>query len=78
MVKDNKTVEILVNGVPKTWPKGGEITYAQLVDIAFPGSTQSYIVTYKHGHKEVQLVPTSPPVKVKDGMEFDVDATDNS
>lgn len=77
MGNDKKTVNIIVNGQPKEWDEK-EITFQQVTQLAFPGSTQSFTVSYTLNKKEEQLVASSQPVKVKDGMEFDVDATDNS
>lgn len=74
--KPHKTT-IMVNGQPKEWDEK-EITYKQVVELAFPGSSQDYTVTYTHGHKEIQLVAASDPVKVHEGMEFDVDGTNNA
>ncbi len=77
MTEEHKPITITINGQLKEWDSK-HITYQQIVELAFPGSTDDYTVTYTHGHKEHQLVPTSDPVKVEDGMEFDVDGTHNS
>lgn len=71
------TTKIFVNGQQHDWPKK-EITYAEVVELAFPGSTSVYTVTYTHGNKEEQLIESSPPIKAKNKMEFDVDDTVNS
>ncbi len=73
------TTTIIVNGQPKEWAEK-EITYQQVIQLAFPGAgtNQDYTVTYSHGHQEGQLVATSAPVKIHKHMEFDVDGTDNS
>ena len=73
----DKPVTLIINGQAKEWSEK-EITYQQVIQLAFPGSTEDYTVTYTHGNKEFQLVATSKPVKVKKGMEFDVDGTHNS
>ena len=75
--KPKKPITIFVNGQPKEWTDD-EITYQQVVQLAFPGATGDFTVTYTHGNREFQLVATSEPVKVKKDMEFDVDGTNNS
>lgn len=79
MNEDNspKEVIIYVNGQAKPWDKK-EISYAEVVELAFPGSDKQYTVTYTEGDHEKQLVPSSKPVHARDGMEFDVDETSNS
>ena len=74
---DHKEVTIYVNGQPKVWTKM-DISYAEIVELAFPGSSKQYTVTYSEGDHEKQLVPSSKPVHVREGMEFDVDETSNS
>lgn len=75
--KAKKSVTIVVNGQPKEWSEK-EISYYQLIQLAFPGASGDYTVTYTHGNQEVQLTGASDPVKVKKDMEFDVDGTNNS
>lgn len=69
--------KIIVNGQPIEWNEK-EISYQQVVNLAFPGSVQNHTVTYTFAKKEEQIVSTSAPVKVKPDMEFDVDETVNS
>lgn len=78
-----KTVTIIVNGQEHEFPKT-DITYDEVVALAFPNPpTGPYIeisVTYRRGHgqkPEGTLLPGGE-VKVKDGMIFNVTATDKS
>ena len=79
-----KTVTIIVNGRRHEVPKKEELTFAEVVDIAFPGQTQGgficFTVTFKRGpggKREGTLVE-GEAVKVKDGMIFNVTRTDKS
>jgi len=78
-----KAVMIVVNGQEHEFPKT-DITYGEVVAVAFPNPpTGPYIeisVTYRRGHgqkPEGTLIPGGE-VKVKDGMIFNVTATDKS
>lgn len=73
----NKTITININGTGYEWSEKF-ISYQQLIDLSGIASETDYTVTYKDGHKEEQLTPASPLLKVKKGMEFDVDGTHNS
>lgn len=77
------TVTIIVNGRQRTVSKG-ELTFDEVVALAFDpvpsGPNVDITVTYRrgHGHKpEGTLVPGGT-VRVKEGMIFDVTATDRS
>ena len=79
----DKTFAIVVNGRPKTVTTR-ELTFDQVVKLAFdnPPSGPNIVITVTfhkaHGEKpEGSLLPGGV-VKVKDGMEFDVTATDKS
>lgn len=79
----SKTATIVVNGQEHQVPKA-DITYDEVVALAFPSPpTGPYIeisVTYRRGHgqkPEGNLAPGGE-VKVKDGMIFNVTATDKS
>ena len=76
-----KTVTIIVNGTPFEVEKKEEITYAEVVTLAFPDYPQhpeiTYSVTYTRGHHE-GILPPGGSVKVKDGMEFRVNRTGQS
>ncbi len=78
-----KAVMIVVNGQEHEFTKT-DITYDEVVALAFPNPpTGPYIeisVTYRRGHgqkPEGTLIPGGE-VKVKDGMIFNVTATDKS
>jgi len=78
-----KTVTIIVNGQPKKVPKKEEITFKEVVDLAYDNNPPSgpdvvITVTYKEGeHKKGSLVE-GQSVKVKDDMVFNVSATNKS
>jgi hypothetical protein len=80
---DPKPVTIVVNGEPHEAPKD-EITFAEVVALAFPDGPQGpnyiYSVTYRKGpdHKPKGILAEGGSVKVKDGMIFDVRVTDKS
>lgn len=80
---DNGTVTIIVNGRKKE-VTGPEISFEQVVRLAFDsapyGENTLFTVTFKRGHGgrvEGSLLP-GESVKVKDGMIFNVTATDKS
>jgi Multiubiquitin len=78
-----KVVTIVVNGQPKQVPSKEEITFKEVVDLAYDNNPPSgpdvvITVTYKEGeHKKGSLVE-GQSVKVKDGMVFNVSATNKS
>ena len=81
---DKKMVTIYIEGRPHEWPKT-EISYAEVVTLEFPDFLQhperSYSVKYKNGHgdkPEGILSRGSDPIKVKDGMIFNVSPTGQS
>jgi len=80
--RDPKTVTIYVNTRPYTVDKD-EISFEEVTKLAYPtttpGANIGYTVTYQraHGNKDGDLV-AGQSVKVKDGMIFDVTATDLS
>ena len=79
-----KTVTIIVNGRAKTVPKNEEITFDQVVALAFPtpptGDGVQFTVQYTRGqgNKPAGTLVEGQSVKVKDGMEFDVTPTNRS
>ena len=78
----DKEITIIVNGRPKKVTKG-EMTFAEIVALAdgLPsGPMVEYTVTYRkgHGHKPDGSLVAGESVKVKDGMIFNVSATDKS
>ncbi len=78
-----KTVTIIVNGQAHEFPKT-DITYDEVVALAFANPpTGPYIeisVTYRRGQGQKPEGTLAPggEVKVKDGMIFNVTATDKS
>lgn len=79
-----KTVTIIVNGRPKTVPKKDELTFEEVVALAFEnpqtGDGIQYTIQYTrgHGNKPAGTLVEGQAVKVKEGMEFDVTATNRS
>lgn len=87
MVHDHsheQTVTIIVNGRAKEWPKNEDITYEQVIGLAFdnPPSGEDVQITVQytrgHGNKPTGTLVEGQSVKVKDGMIFDVTATNRS
>lgn len=78
-----KDVTIVVNATQKTVQKD-DITYDEVVRLAFEtppyGENTLFSVTYRrgHGNKPEGILATGESVKVKEGMIFDVTATDKS
>jgi hypothetical protein len=79
-----ETVIIIVNGRQKTVPKHEEITFDQVVALAFPnppsGDGVQFTVQYTRGpaHKPSGTLVEGQSVKVRAGMEFDVTPTNRS
>jgi len=80
----DKVYEIIVNGQKKE-VKDNELCFKEVVDLAYDGNPPqgdnwSFTVTYRrgHGNKQGELFPGGDCVKVKEGMIFDVTATDKS
>jgi hypothetical protein len=84
LAKHEKTVTIIVDGTPHEVPKKDEITYAEVVTLAYPDFPQhpeiTYSVTYTrgHGHKPEGILAPGGSVKVKEGMSFSVNRTGQS
>jgi len=80
----DKTVTIIVEATAHQWPKGTDISYAQVVTLEFPDFPQhperTYSVTYSKGDgkKHEGVLAPGGSVKVKDGMEFHVTDTGQS
>lgn len=77
-------VNVVVNGTPKQ-VASGELTFEQVVELAFPNPwgnpNMIYTVAYRRGHgskPQGTMAQGGDPVKVKDGMIFDVTPTDKS
>jgi hypothetical protein len=78
-----KADTIVVNGRPREWDEE-EISFEQVVALAYPNPVQGgnieYTISYRraHGNKPEGTLKAGESVKVKDGMIFDVTATDLS
>lgn len=81
--KDN-TITIIVNGQAHEVPTKEELTFDEVVDLAFNprpmGENIVFTVTYQRGHgdKPQGTLVEGKTVKAKDGMVFDVTVTDKS
>jgi hypothetical protein len=81
---EEKTVTIIVNGRERSWPKNTDITYTEVVSLAFenPPTGDGVQITVQYtrgeGHKPSGTLVEGQSVKVKDGMVFDVTATNRS
>jgi hypothetical protein len=79
----DKAIEIIVNGREKTVDTK-VLTFDQLVALAFDnpptGEFICFTITFRrgHGNRPDGTVPEGDSVKVKDGMIFNVTATDKS
>lgn len=80
----DRTVTIIVNGRRKEVPKHDELTFRELVQFAFDNPPQGkficFTITYRKGprHKPEGTVPEGGSVRPKEGMIFNVTATDKS
>jgi len=80
----DKGIEIIVNGRAKTIPKNDALTYNQLVVLAFDnppsGPNIVFTITYRRGcgNKPEGTLAEDESVRLKDGMIFNVTATDKS
>lgn len=78
----SKDITIVVNATPKTVPKE-DFTFDEIVKLAYEsppfGENTLFSITYRKGHGEKDtILDPGGSVKVKDGMIFDVTATDRS
>lgn len=84
--RDNepKTVMIIVNGRPKNVPKNDDLTFEEIVALAFDnpptGDGIQYTIQYTrgHGNKPAGALVEDQSVKTKEGMELDVTSTNRS
>ena len=80
----DKTVTIVVNGVDKPVPVRSELSFDDLVRLAFNEKRDNplivYSISYTKGASDQHDVSLGPndTVRVVDGMIFDVDRTDRS
>ncbi|GLC27773.1 multiubiquitin domain-containing protein [Roseisolibacter agri] len=78
-----RTLTIVVNGRATSATKT-QLSFAEIVALAFPqgttGDNTAYTVTYRRGHGEKPegTLVEGQMVKLKDGMIFNVTATDKS
>ncbi len=81
--QEKKSHTIVVNGRRREWDED-DISFEQLVPLAFPtpapGGNVEYTISYRRaqGHKPEGTLKAGESVKVKEGMIFDVTATDLS
>lgn len=79
----NKEYKIIVNGRQKVVTKD-ELSFAEVVALAFDnpptGDNMVFTITYRrgHGNKPEGTLISGETVKVKEGMIFDVTATNKS
>ena len=82
--KDPKTITIIINGRPKTVPKNDDLTFEEIVALAFEnpptGDGIQYTIQYTrgHGNKPAGALVEGQSVNAKDRMEFDVTPTNRS
>ena len=80
----DKTVTIVVDGTPHEVPKKEDITYGEVVALAYPDFAQhpeiTYSVTYTRGvgDKPEGILSPGGSVKVKEGESFRVNRTGQS
>jgi len=83
MEHDKKDVTIIVNGRPRVVEKT-ELSFEEVVRLAFPnanfGPDFEYTVTYSKGPdpKKEGTLTAGQPIKVKEGMIFNVTETNKS
>lgn len=85
MPNEPQDVTIIVNGRQRSVPKNNELTVLQVVALAFDtpptGENVEFTITYRKGgneHRPEGSMSGNDTVKVKDGMVFNVTATDKS
>lgn len=80
----DKDITIIVNGREKDAVKNEELSFDKLVSLAFDdpptGQNIVFTITYRKGHsnKPEGTLTEGETVKAKDGMIFNVTATDKS
>lgn len=82
--QEAKTVTVIVNGRPKPWDEKA-ISFEQVVSLAYDGRPPTgpdweFTVTYRKGEdkKKEGTIVQGEQVRVKDGMVFNVVATNKS
>ena len=80
----HKEVTIIVNGREKVAPKNDELTFQEVIELAFDdppsGPYICFTITFRRGqgNKPEGSLTEGESVKIKDGMIFNVTATDKS
>ena len=80
----NQEITIIVNCREKTVPKHDELSFDELVALAFDnpptGEFICFTITYRNGHgnKPAGTLEKGESIKPKNGMIFNVTATDKS
>lgn len=78
-----KPITIIVNTRPKTVTQR-ELTFQEIINLAFDnppnGPNISFTITYRkgEGHKKEGTLVEGESIKIKEGMIFNVTATDKS
>lgn len=84
MSNESKDITIIVNGRQRTVDKNSELTVAHVVAFAFDspptGENVEFTITYRKGNDQRPegSMSGTDTVKVKEGMVFNVTATDKS
>ena len=77
----NKTTLIIVNGRPKE-VEGQKISYAQVVQLAFPNDQSSndieYTVTFSNPHGHDGALVSDESTHIQEGVIFNVNKTNRS
>ena len=82
--RKDKTITVIVNGREKEVPKRDKLTFDELIALAFDNPPQGeficFTITYRKGPrpKREGTVPEGGAVRPKEGMIFNVTATDKS
>lgn len=79
----DKEISIIVNGREKTVEKDIDLAFSDIVALAFestPGENIMFTITYRkgHGEKPEGTLVEGEQVKIKNGMIFNVTATNKS
>lgn len=76
----NNLTNIIVNSRPKKF-EGHEVSYAQAVELAFPGESQSevvFTVTYVGPQVSDGTLVDGQSVEIRNGVKFNVNKTNRS
>ena len=75
----SKSYDLVVNGTPEVWTDH-RISYAQVVQLAFPGdpSDSLYTISFANPHGRDGTLAPGQETEVKDGMIFNVGKTNRS